>query len=412
MKTLYYGGPILTMADERDAPEALLAEDGVIRALGAYDDFAALPGVEKVNLKGRCLMPSFIDCHSHIVMSGQYATLANLEKCATFEEIAQTLKGYMDKRGVAPGQAVVGFGYDQNFLLEQRHPDKTLLDSVSAENPIIIMHVSGHLACANSKVLALAGITAETPDPEGGVIGRMPGTREPSGYLEEAALMGLQPMLYGLMGIDPAEVIAVMQRDYIQNGITTAQDGATSPQILSLLKAAGAMHALAIDVVAYPVINACPGDVLSGNPPIDGRYANRLKLGGYKLVLDGSPQGRSAWMSKPYLGGEADYRGYPYLQDDAVNALVERAVREHKQILVHCNGDAASEQFINAYEHALAATASAEDLRPMMIHCQTVRDDQLDRMAVLNMIASIFVGHVYYWATCTSRISAPSAGTA
>lgn len=115
------------------------------------------------------------------------------------------------------------------------------------------------------------------------------------------------------------------------------------------------------------------------------------------MVLDGSPQGRSAWMTEPYLGEDPGYCGYPWMEDGMVADYVKQAVAENKQILAHCNGDAASEQFLNAYEKAVNEKKSGKDLRPVMIHSQTVRNDQLERMAGLNMIASIFVGHVWYW---------------
>ncbi len=132
-------------------------------------------------------------------------------------------------------------------------------------------------------------------------------------------------------------------------------------------------------------------------------YKDHVKIGGYKLVLDGSPQGRSAWMSEPYLGGEEGYCSYPWMEDAKVEKYVQQAVSEHRQILAHCNGDAASEQFLNAYEKALEITCIKDDLRPVMIHCQTVRNDQLDRMAQLHMIASVFVGHVWYWGDVHKR---------
>lgn len=114
-------------------------------------------------------------------------------------------------------------------------------------------------------------------------------------------------------------------------------------------------------------------------------------------MLDGSPQGRSAWLSEPYLGEQADYCGYPWLKDCDVQSYIKQAVEQKWQILAHCNGDAASEQFISAYEKAVRELDCQEDLRPVMIHCQTVRNDQLERMGRLHMIASIFVGHVWYW---------------
>lgn len=405
MEKLYFGGSIITMeaadaaAELANAPEAVLVRDGVIAAAGMLADVEKLAGkkCERVDLAGRCLMPSFIDPHSHMVMNGQLSLCARLGDCTSYQEIIDTLKKYIVDHKIKPGGAVIGFGYDHNFLKEQGQPDKRVLDQVSTEIPILIMHVSAHLACANSKALALAGVTADTPNPEGGVIGRLEDGREPSGYLEEAGMMLVQKLVGSRIKPDIPAMMKGMQEDYIRYGVTTVQDGATTASDLTVLKGLALVNQLKIDVVAYPLMSSGGEKLLHDNEKRVGAYHNRLKIGGYKLVLDGSPQGRSAWMSQPYLNGDPDYCGYPWMKDEQVAQYVEIAVREGRQLLAHCNGDAASEQFLNAYEKALSATGSKADLRPVMIHCQTVRNDQLDRMARIGMIASIFVGHVFYW---------------
>ena len=261
------------------------------------------------------------------------------------------------------------------------------------------MHVSGHLACANSKALELAGITKDLPDPEGGVIGREPGSREPNGYLEEAGMTLIQNFIQTTMEFDYDAMVEQMQEIYIENGVTTVQEGAATREGIRLLKNIARNQQLKIDVVAYPMLTEDGKQMMESEAEYIGTYKNRFKIGGCKLVLDGSPQARSAWMSKPYLTGENGYCGYPWMSDQAVEEAVSYAVQKGQQILVHCNGDAASQQFLNAYEHAVQNLEPNQksSLRPVMIHCQTVRNDQLDRMARLGMVASIFVGHVWYW---------------
>lgn len=405
METLYYNGRILTMAHQNAEdelvcmPEAVLIRDGVIAAVGSL---AKLSGnlscrAKRVDLMGRCLMPGFIDSHSHAALNGQMALLADLSGCNSFQEIIDALKVYIAERKIKPGQAVMGFGYDHNFLAESAQPDRRVLDQVSSVHPIMVMHVSAHLACVNSAALAMAGITSDTEDPQGGVIGRLPGSSEPSGYLEEAAMHLVQPHVTKRMKIDILKMLNGVQDVYVRHGITTIQDGATTQKDMSLLRMLALLRRLKVDVVAYPMMSAGGKKIMDATPKMQGRYHHRLKIGGYKLVLDGSPQGRSAWMSEPYLNGPEDYRGYPWMTDEQVEAYVKQAVAENKQLLAHCNGDAASEQYLNAYEKALKETGCKSDLRPVMIHCQTVRNDQLDRMSAIKMIASIFVGHVWYW---------------
>lgn len=402
MEQIYYNGKIITM-EKRDAaeeleqaPEAVLVRDHLIAAAGSLEEMTKLAGsgAEMKDLQGKCLMPGFIDSHSHFVMNGRMLSWAALSACTSFDEIITALKEHIEKNHITDEGAVLGFGYDHNFLKEGAHPDKSVLDRVSATIPIFILHVSAHLACANSAALAAAGIDASTPDPQGGVIGRRNESGEPSGYVEEAGMNLLQKVILPKVKPDYDSMLQKMQETYMKNGITTVQDGASTEDDMDALFAMSRSKALKIDVVAYPLMTSGGVKVMEEYGEKYKQYVNRLKIGGYKLVLDGSPQGRSAWMSEPYLGEDADYCGYPWMEDEAVEAYVRQAVEEHRQLLAHCNGDAASEQFIRAYEKA---PQGKDRLRPVMIHCQTVRNDQLDRMAKLSMIASIFVGHVWYW---------------
>lgn len=402
MEQLYYNGKIITISEQDFAEnpvEAVLVRDGLIVAAGSLEDIRSMAGESciMVDLEGKCLMPAFIDAHSHMVMNGQMALCADLTECTSFSDIIDVLKHFAKGRQNAGNAPLIGYGYDHNFLEEQRHPDRDVLDEADQEIPILIMHVSGHLACANSAALRMAGIGADTPDPEGGLIGRRTDGCEPNGYLEEAALQQIQKVIAGHLQYDIAAMMRLMQQVYIENGIATVQDGASSMQDVMLLDQMAKGQQLQVDVVSYPLLTAGGSEVRKQFAHLSGAYYNHLKIGGYKLILDGSPQGRSAWMSEPYLGAEEGYCGYPWLSDEEALKWIRFAIEERQQILVHCNGDAASDQFLNLYEKAQQEAECGEDLRPVMIHCQTVRNDQLDRMAQIKMIASVFVGHVWYW---------------
>lgn len=400
MGKLYYNGKIITMAEapHTQRVEAVYVSDGYIRKVGSLESVLKdIPkNTKRIDLKGRCLMPSFIDAHSHIVMNGQMSQAADLSECGSFEEIVEKLKEYIEDQNITSEHVVVGFGYDHNFLKEQRHPDKFALDQASESIPIMITHISGHLCCVNSALLKLAGVDENTKDPAGGFIGRLEDAAAPSGYLEEGAMALVQRHVQERFRVSAASIQENMQDIYIQNGITTVQDGATTEGDLALLSQMSKDGRLKVDVVCYPLAAANGACLMEKYREFDNRYFGKLKIGGYKIILDGSPQGKSAWLSKPYEG-ESQYRGYPYYEDADVEQYVMQAIQEGRQILAHCNGDAASEQFLNAYEKSLDKASDAPDLRPVMIHCQTVRKDQLARMAKINMIASIFIGHVWYW---------------
>lgn len=405
MKQLFYNGKIITMdavntsEEHRKEPEAILIKDGIINMVGRLSDIEVYVDAftERRNLNGKCLMPSFIDAHSHFVMNGQMSMLAKLSDCESFDDIISVLRKYIKDNALTKDSVVVGFGYDHNFLKENAHPDKGVLDQVSTEIPIFILHISAHLGCANSEALRLAGIDENTLNPVGGVIGRESGSGEPNGYVEEAAINLIQAAVMPKIRFDRLALMKKIQMEYIQNGVTTVQDGASTESDIRFLINMSELGYLNLDVVSYPLMSSVGIDIMNISDEKYRSYKNHFKIGGYKLVLDGSPQGRSAWMSKPYLGVENGYAGYPWMENEQVYRYIKQGISKEWQILAHCNGDAASEQFINMYEKAYAEVGNGNDLRPVMIHCQTVRNDQLDRMAQIPMIASMFVGHVWYW---------------
>ena len=144
---------------------------------------------------------------------------------------------------------LIGFGYDHNLFQEGKHPSKQILDQISTERPVMVVHTSGHMGVLNSKALELAHIDEETKDPTGGKIGRMEGSMEPSGYLEEAAFMAV--VAYMAEGeLDIVTLFQKAQQIYFRHGITTAQDGFTQRNDLELLKQFNENGVLKIDVVA------------------------------------------------------------------------------------------------------------------------------------------------------------------
>ncbi|WP_129656996.1 amidohydrolase [Rothia halotolerans] len=442
MRTLFHSGTIRTMVDIDDAPEAVVVEDGRILFAGPRAEAVALIGEDhaEVDLEGRTLMPSFIDPHGHFLLYGQFAAMVDLSEASSVDEIVGALSERLSRRE-GPGSApLVGVNYDHNFLREGRHPNRDDLDRVSATVPIVVMHASVHLGVGNSAVLELAGVTEDTPDPEGGRFGRRPGGTEPDGYAEEMSAIaafttaladGEQSMqLIPGAAQNPAEAIRRAQDEYLRHGITTVQEGAAGARSVNDLIEAGGEGRLALDVVAYPVINHGGPECVAEHPEHAAGYRDHVRIGGYKMILDGSPQGRSAWLSTPYeeddAGGEADAAetgpgdaaedvphcdcGYPALPDHEVEDWVRLAVSQRRQLLAHCNGDAASEQFITAMEAVQRDHPDLAELRPVMIHAQTVRADQLDRMPGLGMIASFFCGHVYYWGDVHLRNLGPRRG--
>lgn len=394
--TLYWNGTIITMEEPLYA-EALLVQNGKIAAVGNKHELTQIcPSAELVDLKGKTLMPSFLDPHSHITAYANTQRLLSLGQVTGFAELEKKLKDYCVQEKLKPGEWIVGFGYDHNSFVEKRHPDKYVLDHACPDNPVLITHASGHMGVMNSSALSLLGVTADTQDPEGGLFGRVSGSQEPSGYAEETAFISLtskipQPSLEELCrGIEKA------QQSYLSYGITTVQDGKTKPGEWELLKEAARRGLFRADIVSY-VDQREHSALLQENRDYVGQYHDRLKIGGYKIFLDGSPQGRTAWMSTLYERAQDGYCGYPVYRDEEVEQMVGQAYREGIQILAHCNGDAAAEQYLRTCEKIWSAEPGKPEIRPVMIHAQLLRRDQVPRLHRLSMIPSFFVAHAYYW---------------
>jgi predicted amidohydrolase YtcJ len=404
-----YIGEIVTMAgapaEPRSRAEALAVAGERIIAVGSKAQVMRhrAGGTRVIELGSSVLLPGFIDAHGHLTATTTVQSLADLSappvgSVRNIADVQRVLRQFIADRRLAPGTVVVGRGYDDAQLQERRHPTREDLDAVSTQHPILLAHVSGHLAAVNSAMLALAGVDATTPDPSGGVIRRREGSREPNGVLEESA--------FGLVRSKvpqppPESALADLSqalRYYASQGVTSVQDGALTPPSRALLDEAAQRNMLTLDVVTYSIWSPVSLDLKKF--VAEKAYKSRIKHYGIKLILDGSPQGKTAFLSQPYrvppAGQTKDYVGYPTLPAAAVERAISEATTRGIPVLAHANGDAAAQMLIDA---VAAAKSSMPDVAPdvVMIHAQTVRDDQLDRMATLGMTPSFFVGHTFYW---------------
>ena len=400
-KNIYFGGSIHTM-EEGPQPEAILVENGRIQALGGKAEIFLErdAATSLVDLEGRALLPAFIDAHSHITAVATTLDSLSLAGAKSCEDIAGRVAAYREERRLPPGKWITAFGYDQNELDEKRHPDKTVLDAAAPDNPVVVTHASGHMGVLNSAGLKSLGVNADTPDPDGGRIGRVKGGREPDGYLEETAFTALTAKIPRPTLEERTALLEEAQKIYFSHGVTTVQDGITGPAEWEVLEAIAESGKLLADVVCY-IDLANHKDLAKSNPAYLRQYHNHLKIGGYKIFLDCSPQGRTAWMTAPYRPAEpADdpaYTGYPVHTEEAVAGFLDTALADGMQILTHCNGDAAAAQFIAAYDTARGKHPSAPEIRPVMIHAQLLRPDQMPAMKRLGMIPSFFVAHTWFW---------------
>jgi predicted amidohydrolase YtcJ len=405
---IWSGGPILTMDDGAMRAEAIAERDGRIVAVGSRAEVLKFkgPDTEMIDLEGRTLLPGFIDAHGHMVVGGLQALSANLlappdGKITDIPSIIQTLREWVatNKDAVAQTQLIVGFGYDQAMLKELRAPTRDELDAVSTDIPILLVHQSAHFGVLNSKALELVGIDASSKDPAGGVIQRKEGSQEPNGVLEELAFAGAAFKLLPRVGPNGMEVFAREgAKMWARYGYTTAEEGKAIPDIARMLQKMAAQGAFDIDVVAY-VDALSDRDFIVANQ--SRSYTDGFRIAGAKLTIDGALQGFTGWRDRPYYNPVGDfpkgYSGYPSATAEQVFDSVRWAAENKVQLIAHANGERASDLLIAAHTAAQVRFPEAQALRPVLIHGQAQRIDQVDSYKRLGVIPSLFPMHTYYW---------------
>jgi len=404
---IYHGGNIITINDAQPRTEAVAVKDGRILTVGSMKEVLDSKGsdTQMVDLKGSTMLPGFVDAHGHVMGGGLQALSANLlappdGNVKSMASLQKVLREWMENNAdaVEKIKLVVGFGYDNAQLAELRHPTRYDLDEVSEDLPILLVHQSGHIISVNSKALEIGKITAQTANPSGGVIQRGEDGNEPNGVLEETAAFPLLIKLLGRVGADGSKAfIRAGTELWARFGYTTAQDGRTMPGALASLKAVANEGGLKIDIVSYP-------DVLVDREAIKREYSssykNRFRVAGAKLTIDGSPQGFTAWRDRPYFKPVGNYPpgylGYPAATAKQVGDAIDWAFANNIQIITHSNGEAASDQLIAFIANA-TEKYGADNRRPVLIHGQFLREDQIDSLQSLSIMPSLFPMHTFYW---------------
>ena len=417
--TVYYNGDILTMkGDKPTYVEAVIVKDDKISYTGDAEKAMEIAGVghKMVDLKGKTLLPGFIDGHAHFSFFATQAIGAQIlpppdAGAKDIPTLINILKEWNTPVNRDLTGWIFGMGFDDSILEENRFPTKHDLDQVSNEFPIMIIHISGHFAVVNTRGLELLEITAETKDPDGGII-RRENNNEPNGVLEELAAIP-----YMMKVITPSSTEAnnkffeAGQNMALSYGYTTAQEGRTMHNHEDLVASAESGK-LKLDVVSY--VDYLFVDKYMGSKWNSKTYQNHYRIGGMKVTLDGSPQGRTAWRTQPYLippyGADKTYRGYPANPKDSLLASIyEKGFKNNWQILTHANGDAAMDQMIRTMKPSVEKYGN-NNRRNVLIHGQYVREDQLDSFKELNVIASLFPLHTFYWGDWHKEIIGDSLG--
>lgn len=358
MDTLYYNGVIRTM-ESHIPEEALLVRDGRILAVG---EFAPLlrqcTYTKKVDLHGGCLMPAFLDAHSHILGWAMGKLQADLSEAEDWDAVAVAMGNFAAGRDLAPGQWVIG--RNVNLLPEEALVEK--LDRVLPDRPAMVQHVSGHGGVFNTAAKQLLGLDR--------------------GALVENPFLTAQRRVPMPEFQELKQAFLEAQDDYLSHGYVLAQEGCMTEEGAALYQALNRAGAIKMSIVSYGQPNM-PCD--TGAIPEAG-VSNR----GNKIFLDGAPQQRTAFLRQSYTGGG---RGEATMTEEEVLEAVRTAKEQGRQLLAHCNGDAAIDRFLWALKEADYPAA----LRPVILHAQLMQKDQLHLAKERGAVLSFFVSHVRHW---------------
>ena len=394
MNLIVTNARIATMDPANPSAQAVAIKDGVIAAIGSNDDAAALrdSGTTVIDAGGRRVLPGFIEPHNHMVSfaSSSLDVDARTPPNRSIEDIVGLLRERA--AGTPPGDWVRGSRYDDTGVEEMRHPTRHDLDRASTDHPISLVHNSGHMMCANSRALELAGVSADTADTPGGRIGRLPGTADPDGMFCETA-QGLINRHIPQHGEDVLrQAFAAAQNEYLRQGVTTSHDVYVGGSILESYRRAQREGVLKLRInmfLGWSLLQKTDFELRTGD--VEGL----LRVAGCKLISDGSIQGITAALREPYHC-DASQKGWLIYEQPELNDIVETLHKNGYQVITHANGDAAIDAVLDAYENTLGPQPK-EDHRYRIEHCQVSHLEQLRRMAQLGVIPDFFANHIFYW---------------
>jgi len=390
-------GTIVTMNPAQPEARALAVRNGRVLALGSRDEIAGLrgPDTEIVELGDQVALPGLIEPHMHLWGTVIFDSWLDCSPLANpvFDAVVERLRHAA--ASARPGRWVTGKLFDPSLYPGEPVLTAAILDRIAPENPVLVANASMHFLYANSKALALAHITAQTPDPPGGSYFRAGGVL--TGVISEMAAM--MPVLGAVPRLTHDELLdglAAILAKAASAGVTKVHEAATGSLLgaseLDILHGLAAAGRLSARITTAQLDQARAAFEQAGVRAGDGD--DMVRATSWKLIADGSNQGRTGYQRGPYLGSAE--RGAANCTADQLQEAIRYAHDRGWQVMVHANGDAAIDVTLEAYEKALA-DAEPKDLRHRIEHCSIADDGHFRRMAAAGISPSFLMNHVYYW---------------
>ncbi len=401
---VFSGGTILTVDESFSEVEAIAVRSNQIIAVGTKADVLKAAGsdVEMIDLAGRTMLPGFIDPHTHVVAGAVVDAVMDYVGMARFGTAAEVLNYLRDKAKSTPaGEWIVVRNFDPAV---QTGPDALTfaeLDPVSTEHPIFLLNASGHLAYANSKAFAVAGIPADVENPPGAEFVRDADGKLTGFMKNNTAYLQILNKYPALATAEPSEALIGLLKKWSRFGLTTVSELSLgglsqSPADVAVMQAAAQSGRLVARIRAYPFYTVGT-DAWDKAGVMQGDGNALARIVGYKLVADGSNQGFTGLQRQPYLN--SDNYGLAYMSAEELKQTAIERARKGWHLSIHGNGDAGIDNILDACEAVRDAGIDMSKVRARIEHCSILHDEQIERMKALGVSASFLIGHVHYWGT-------------
>lgn len=381
-----YNGVVYTGDGRTDRVTAVAVGGGRILWAGTDAEARAYAGphTEVIDLRGRMVLPAFVESHNHPVWAMTLVASAPLYGLGDVEAYLQAVREFAQANPQRP--VIHGAGWSST-LFPPGGPRRELLDTVVPDRPVVLSSEDGHSTWVNSRALELAGITAATPDPPGGVIER-DADGSPSGTLKELAAEMLDAALPGFSDEDRLQGLRAYQQMAARAGITTSHDASLNAEFVAAYLALQAAGELRLRFRGAWTLDPTQGpeQVAAVTALRDVYRGPHFQINTAKIFVDGVIEAETGYLLQDYAH-RPGYRGELLWQPDNLKAVCAACAAEGLQIHVHAIGDGATRVTLDAFEHAQRVTGRG-DLRHIITHLQLVAPEDIPRMAALGVVAA------------------------
>lgn len=400
--TIFTNGTILTVDSKFSEAEALAIRGNKILAVGTKAKVLTEAGenVDIIDLKGKTVLPGFVEAHTHVVAGSVVDSVMEYVGMARFRTVNEVLE-HLEKmaKAKAPGKWVVVRNFDPSVQDGPNALTFKELDAVSIKHPIFILNASGHLAYANSKAFEVAGIPEDIKNPQGAEFVRDKDGKLTGIMKNNVAFIQILDKYPALAQINPTEALIGLLEKWRQYGLTTVSElslgglSQTAGDFQVMMDAARTGRLMA-RIRAYPFYTIGE-EVWDKAGVVPGSGNAMARVAGYKFVADGSNQGYTGLQREPYLN--SDNRGIAYVSAEELKVRAIERAKKGWQLAIHGNGDAGIDNILDTCEAMRDAGIDMNKVRTRIEHCSILHDDQIARMKELNVSASFLIGHVHYW---------------